>query len=465
MTNAVASYLPECQVITLKPHLNAFCDPKNLRGFIGPSQISFFFHEWLHYLHNVSTLHGLTAFANQVALWEEFRHTIAFDGLSAGSASLPAARSQVIRQQLNYLSGSRAQKQNSLPEVLDVQLLRIVDVRPEVTMLEDLEIGLTSLVCDSEFTHCDGSISRVNLKIGTNELLESLAAMLEAQLVTQLGGHETPAPVVPYHLLTVLARWRAPRLTDREVTCCGLAALQSSDPLGILLSLLDIGEVARDEGKNSLLELRKAATTALTELYVWREKTLARIEAAFPIDEPLARAIKQTVAVFRKNFVERARNPFFEYDVVADLVRDVQRMDNAIKTYGGCSVIQECLGDPDMPNRDFMYEFAFGVPDELLDLGWRKMHASFRFVTLHASKEGFSSTDSLDASRRTRCPFYRVCGYPLRTSAPYVCACTPWKSVALVGKGETTPCWYSEAVHDLRPPAAGVVDETMPIDG
>lgn len=452
MSNAVASYLPECQVITLKPHFDAFCDPDNLRGLVGAAQVSFFFHEWLHYLHNVSTVHGLTAFGNQLALWGEFRHTIAADGLSAGSADMPAARSQVVRQRLNYLLGSRAQQPNSLPGVSDARYIRIVDAEPEMTPLEGLDVGLTVVVCKAEIDHTDGSTSAVTLKIGTNEILESLAAMLEAALAIRLGGSEMPAPVAPYHLLRALARCREPRLTDSQVTYCGLAALQSSDPPRELLGLLDIAKAALDSGKDPTFEVLQAAADALEETRTWREQTLAWIELDFPVDEPLARAIKRTVAVFRKNFAERNRNPFFEYEIMAALTHDVQRLDDAIKTYGGCTVIQECVGDPDMPNRDCMYEFALGERDELLEFGWRKMHASFRFVTLHASVDGFANTASLRPRSTTMCPFYRVCCYPLRTIAREVCASVPWQSVSLIGEGKATPCWYSEAVHDLRLP-------------
>lgn len=112
---AIATYLPDCQVITLKPEFAAFDDPENLRGIQGPDQIGFFFHEWVHYLHNVSTLQGLSAFVNLVHLWHAFRNTIGADGLSAGSAVLSHELALNIRQKVMFMAATRKRGQNNLP--------------------------------------------------------------------------------------------------------------------------------------------------------------------------------------------------------------------------------------------------------------------------------------------------------------------------------------------------------------
>lgn len=57
-----ASYLPESQIITLRKDFPAFTDPEKLDGFINPEQFGVFFHEWIHFLHNISTINGFSIF-------------------------------------------------------------------------------------------------------------------------------------------------------------------------------------------------------------------------------------------------------------------------------------------------------------------------------------------------------------------------------------------------------------------
>lgn len=451
MSAASASYLADCQVITLKWDFAAFADPSKVRGVVGPTEIAVFFHEWLHYLHNVSTVLGLSAFGNQVVLWSEFRNTVDSSGLSAGSRVLTAERLQVVQQRVAFMTASRLRQQVAIPGLRDAKHLQVRQVQAVVTPLVGAEVALTVLVCQSEILQQSGTPELVEVRIGVVEILEGVAVMLEGALIRRLGGTEQPASVVPYGLLVALGRSRAPSLTPQELILCGLASLQSSDPPSELLDILDLAERASASGSSPLAALLAWTNRTLKAQEDWVEKTLALIELAFPVDEPLARAIHATVKTFRIDFAARRKNPFFEFGIIHDLAKDVQRMDDIIRSFGGCCVIQERSGDPNGVARDLMYDFALGPQDNLLEFGWRKMHASFRFVSLHTTSTGFRSTNEIVVREATKCPFYRVCLYPLRKAAPDVCACEPWKSASIPDGG--MPCWYAVAVRDMRPPS------------
>ncbi len=452
MSAASASYLADCQVITLKWDFAAFADPSNVRGVVGPTEIGVFFHEWLHYLHNVSTILGLSAFGNQVVLWSEFRNTIDSNGLSAGSSVLTTERLKVVQQRIAFMAASRFRQQDAIPGLVYVQQLQIEEVRAVETPLLGAEVALTVLVCQSEILQRSGAHERVSVRIGVVEILESVAVMLEGELIRRLGGSEQPASVIPYGLLVALGRSRAPSLTPLELALCGLASLQSSDPPGKLLEILDLAEGASFDGKDRLTALLIWTNATLKEQEEWVEKTLSLIEGVFPVDEPLARDIQATVKAFRNNFAARRKNPFFELGIVHELATDVQRMNDIIRSFGGCCILQERTGDSNCVARDLMYDLALDPHDKLLEFGWRKMHASFRFVSLHTTPTGFRSTNEIAVREATKCPFYRVCLYPLRKAAPAVCACEPWTSALLPDGG--MPCWYATAVRDMRPPAA-----------
>jgi hypothetical protein len=451
MSAAAASYLPDCQVIRLRPEFSAFSDPENPRGVHGPNEIGLFFHEWLHYLHNVSTVHGLSAFGNQVLLWTDFRHTTNASGLSAGSEGLAPQHKEIVRQRLVFLEASRKRRQGPIPGGLtDIDRFRILDVLPVVEHLLNGGAEITVLHCRAEVVGSSGESQAFEVRVGVVEILEGLAVLLEGELVRRLGGKPYQADVVPYWLLFALGRARAPSLKMGEVVLCGLTALQSSDPPGELLAIFDCAETSKRTGRDPYTDIRVRTDAILKASSSSLEETLRIIDAAFPVDEPLARAIKRTTAMYRKNFQARRSNPFFEFDVVQQLAQNVQEFNSLIQNYGACCLIQERHGEVDDPCRDLMYDFTLEDHDESLEFGLRKMHASFRFVALHAAPAGFVATSSLTPREATKCPFYTACAYPLRTSDAQVCAKEPWKSATMSTEGHV--CWYASAVRDIRLP-------------
>jgi len=451
MSAASASYLPDCQVIRLKWDFAAFADPGNIRGIVGPTEVGVFFHEWVHYLHNVSTILGLSAFGNQVALWSEFRSTIDSSGLSAGDKMVPPKRLQVIEQRVAFMTASRLRQQQAIPGLRDVRQLQIKHVQPLETPLLNTELALTVLVCKSEILQNSGAPEPVEVRIGVVEILGSVAVMLEGELVRRLGGIEQPAMVVPYGLLGALGSHLAPSLTPQKLIFCALASLQSSDPPSALVEIFELAETATAAGRDPLAVLLRWANSTLKAQEDWIETTLSDIEKAFPVDEPLARAIKATVNTFRDDFAARRNNPFFEFGIIHKLATDVQQMDDVVRGFGGCCIIQERSGEPNEVARDLMYDFALGPQDDVLEFGWRKMHASFRFVSLHTTSTGFRSTSQITLREATKCPFYSACRYPLRKVTPEVCAREPWNSASMPDGG--MPCWYATAVRDMRPPS------------
>jgi hypothetical protein len=448
MSVAAASYLPECQVITLKEHFDAFADPNNVRGIQNADELGFFFHEWLHYLHNVSTVQGLSAFANQVGHWQNFRFTIGAEGLSQGSASLSPEMQAYVRQNMAYLVASRSPKRNHLPGQIEPSRVRITAAAPVSTPIGETNASMTTIRCDAVIAQKDGYQQPISLEIGTHEILEGLAVLFETELVRRRGGTVAPTPLAPYRLLELLAKHVAPDLSLFDVTLCALGALQWSDAPGELLSMLAHGQQAHVDGASPTRALLDKALSLLSATAKWREKTLADLEARFPVDDSLSRAVKQTVANFRMNFAARAQNPFFEWELVHEVAQDPSRMDDVIRRHGACAVIQRRPGDADAIDRDLMFDIVTGPADPLLGFGWRKMHASFRFLTLHCTESGFAATRDLQLGERTKCPFYTACSYGVRKAHPEICAREPWKTLDV---GDVNgACWYHAAVAVMR---------------
>ncbi|MGF6370923.1 hypothetical protein OKW40_003673 [Paraburkholderia sp. RAU6.4a] len=196
-----ATFLPDSLVITLKPVMTALTDPGEIKGF-DKHDIGFFFHEWIHFLHNVSTLHGLTAFENAVAMWSDFRFTCDAETYSSGSAVLPSEFSFDIRQRMSYWVASRLPSRTDFPNG-PLNELRLLSAHPKSTPLPDSELSVTTMEC---FVAADEqSQDHCTVVVGTYEIIESVAWMLEDRLNTALGVIKRMADLIRSLLIAVRA--------------------------------------------------------------------------------------------------------------------------------------------------------------------------------------------------------------------------------------------------------------------
>ena len=105
---ALASYLPESMLITLSPAVSLLDSSGNLVGFRNPLSFSYFFHEYVHYLHNISTVSGIATFINTIELWRTFRVTIDDTGQSRGAAALSSSQQDHLATLRAVLHGARS---------------------------------------------------------------------------------------------------------------------------------------------------------------------------------------------------------------------------------------------------------------------------------------------------------------------------------------------------------------------
>src|SRR6266436_5318677 len=106
-STVLAGYLPQAMIIRMSAALPVYDHSSNALQFPTPAASGVLFHEYIHFLHNISTISGGAAFINTVELWRCFRPTVRPDGASIGSGTLPADRLQHLRTLLSYLAATR----------------------------------------------------------------------------------------------------------------------------------------------------------------------------------------------------------------------------------------------------------------------------------------------------------------------------------------------------------------------
>ncbi|MFL9856814.1 hypothetical protein PQR72_13950, partial [Paraburkholderia madseniana] len=305
------------------------------------------------------------------------------------------------------------------------------------------------IVCNLEIHNDRGDHFEAKVEIGAHEIVESVAYMLEERLTRKFGVTPRPLGFAPYFLLRILARHVAPTLSDECIVACGLAALQDSDPPSTLLDVLRSAERVKSNGNEPLQFIANTQSRLLHDAREWIDERLEEIETRFPNDEPMARAVKKTLATVRWNFEFRRHSPLVEFSIIDLIASDCDTLTQILAVFGGCAVLQERPGYDDDVERDVLYEFVLDADDnqELYE-GRRIMHAAFRFVALHAGRSGrLLATSEIAETLGNMCPYFTTCTLDARKENPNVCAEKPWQSVS-----KDTRCWYEHAVHIIASP-------------
>lgn len=450
LNSSVASYLPDRYLITFSPAMCVFSiDELKPRGFRGIRHISYFFHEWMHYLHNVSTVHGVASFASLVEIWSAFRWTTDERGMSSGNIDCESPELFRVRELMSHMEAARRNWGSGLPKGTqpeDVEIFGHSCRRAEV------EGGASTHLLSMFYSNRVGDRNNLEVVLGPGEILESVAYLLEKKFLDRLAAEKPdPAEVVPYHLLSVFARYISPSLSEEDVLLCGLVCLQCTDPVELLTQLLmECEQSDRADGARSEL-IQQAAIRYVQLASDTVPEWLDRLEGMFPRDESMGLAVKEAVGYMRGNFKARQSRPFFELDFIEQIRSEgVKRFDDLMnklmKAHGICSGKQEGFGFPDDVRRDALFDFAIAGQDQDLLEARRIMQASFDFVMRHFSVKGdFVPTSS---AKRRACPFYTSCEMPTRIDRQEDCKTQPWMAV------ESSPdaaCWYAQGVLQLRP--------------
>jgi hypothetical protein len=449
MSDAVASYLPETMLIHLSPNSRLFAHD-DVTYQPSALVLGYFFHEYVHYLHNISTLSGIVVFINTIDLWRSFRETFGIEGFSRGSEDLSASSRQRLKVLVSYLDAARRDNKPDLKYVWTPNILQIRSANLQNAVTQSKDCILSEVICDAVALDHDGNDERCVVRIGTLEVLECAAWLLEKRIVLALDADATVSipRIFPYRVIEALAAFIAPAISEDAVLACALAALQSSDAPEALLDILKIAARASRDGKDPIVELRGHVSTALKCSRSKLDRELQKLEQEFRGKYVFPSAMRNIVDTTRAMFELRNNDPFFELDFVSKVAAKPSAFVEMLREFVPCAVVQEHAGGRDDLQRDFLFSFRPLKEGEALDPenGLRVIHSLFHFTMAHKRDQGFIATKAT----RSCCPFYTCCDLKLRQQEPAVCREAPWLSRDWKG-WENTSCWYGAGVQATRP--------------
>lgn len=456
-STSLGSYMPEMMVIKIKKVIDALSDPENPRGFDNPDDFAVFFHEWLHYLHNISTLLGVSCLNCVVGTWHIFRETFK-DGYPCGSTLNSTANNDLLNKFYIALSSFRSRKNSDLWS--DINKNEKDFSIKNIELLKDVAIGDEGI----HFLRIGFYINNENhrgkvysLDVGTHEILESIAWQLEQMLLRRLkeklkSSSDSKPPFIPYRIGEYVIKENSRfNLSEEDVIACLLYSIQSTDPAYMLYNLL------LELKSHDFRSLHDVLANRVKEILIKNDgflKTSFNMhKEAFLVDDPIAKGLLGIIDLFEKNIDRRKKSPFFEMELIDGVVGDYGNYNNIINDYGGCLVIQERDGDEDVLGRDLMYSFDKHQYNE----HWQIFHAAFHYLKLYLRRPSgevfFVGHDKLNPSNYYKCPFYTMCSLKLREKEPHICRTKPWEAESWYKDSIEDMCWYGFAVRQTRPPA------------
>ncbi|OTG91776.1 hypothetical protein B9T24_15820 [Acinetobacter sp. ANC 4654] len=440
------SYKPDFMLIKLN---NDFSELPT-EGIQNRFLLGVFFHEWIHYFHNVSTNFGMSAFTSTASLWLYFHnvnkngktleHLEYKDSIKMFNSLLSHSREQVNSKQVRALINK-----NKFED------LEIIKVNLKKVKISE-ESYLHSLVCDIKLknkTECIGSV-----EIRPIEIFENLAYLLEKKLVESLQKNDNSqskfdtfdAPIIiPYRMVELLLNYYIQDLSEDDCIRIMLVSLQAMDSIELLIEIIKIVKCCKENNKSIEKCLIETSEKILKDnnLIKRLEEVEEWINEKFPVNDVIGKAIKSLFKIIKKNLILRYKNPFIEFDIIKLLEEKLKNFDEILKEYSCCALLIPLSYASIKDELVKSQLVVIGLSEYLED--WQQFHAAFHFIGLHIESDkdgGFKDTNEL---KNSCCPFFNVCAEEPKQKNISLCQNTPWKNYN-ADNPTVDVCWYANGV-------------------
>ena len=438
--------------IRLPPYAAFVDDDAVINETLTDATLAVFVHEYVHFVHNVSTVVGWTAYELLLDILALFTRSLD-EHARCDEKRLSADDRDSLARSLRAFAALEGARY--LPEHPSRAVgLKVVDVVDREEPLDGLNVKL----CDVEWkiTRRDGSEQNASLSVGALLIEEGVAYLLETSVreghlqSRTLSATMDDVPLFPYVAYQILCRHLAPSASPLAMARLGLIALNSNRPGAVLSGALRAYEVARSGGldDNAACEkVRDALSATISDILTRIQgRNLDALPGIYVDRGVLHDGIKQVAKWFAEGLAERQRDIWFDLDWCASDPVDRSLLEARFRRQIPCDIIQERFGANDKPERDVLLTMA---PHDLN--GVRALQAQFDFLLGHLRSAGLAST--VDGGGQP-CPFFTSCTLKLRRDEPQICAAQPWTFWQ-----RERSCWYGVAVAGSMGKLAIVIDD------
>lgn len=381
------------------------------------------YHEYIHYIHEISTMIGITQFNFEVinrSIFSEFVN-IPNTSLASEISGEKADMFNLIRKTNGALLGHTAIQ-------LDGQIIIIIK---DITLIpfkayapfyeKPLNIQIPQIVYEYANSQT-GFYGENSVLFGKFYLYEGIAHHLEQLVARRINIEPTPsAQVLPeYKLMAQIAKFILPNIDERSMLELASLSLSYFNSGEWFIHMLQ--EIASEDLyiPGYIMEMKEKVSKELAERKDDLVYTLEGIKRIFKKREAISVATNHLCDQMINGFKQRILNPVFEIDITYS-----RGLVDLVKCIPFCDMMYE-LVDED----DYMKDFAGSHLQNQLakDLQTFLCHVDYHQVSI-ANPESHC------------CPLYTFCPHKLRNAKPHQCRTKP--RLSFEDQGEFGWCNYS----------------------
>lgn len=444
----LGSYQPNNSILRLEADASFWSAPQDDRLL---ERYATFVHEYAHYLHNYSTVAGITDFCCHLYAAYYFILANTPRGRCQGSRALTPtdlARYRRLMALQQHIRGEVHQPDSSKihGDHANYRTLRLMSSTFASPLLAE---PMQRMDVVMEVTSRRGEPVEVSFALGYRLIDEAIAYNLEKLIFERAGKPtqtlEASTPSFPYKILETLIRdctKVAP--TAEQIIKIGLLALQHTDCGWGMRQLLK--------------QLKEDPAGFAPTLDHLTRKTMAQVtpevsslfaQLVDPAVKNFSGLLGEGVRYHRQlcdSFLrERQVDPFFELDLAGIRADNTAQFKDFVDRFPPCPILEMRNGQA-----HDMYFLASTEPGEEHTHMIAAFQAFGTYQRWHLSRSGVVPTNSLPD---LPCTYSGYCAVPFARDHPTVCRTKPWNSYDPTA---AKLCWFATAVANARsrPPSA-----------
>ena len=410
-------------------------------------------HEYVHFLHNISTGSGLNCFRANLWLVRLLRDCSDVEGRVVRQEPHEAQLKNLLNAAAEWnevLYGKARWVDLQPPENVRVWTFKTVHRKQWKINLSDLNHSVELVTIDVEAQTRDGIVNG-SLDIGYDFISEGVAYEVERGLYCANGKQASEinktVQAYPYLAFEALLEHLVGRPTTViERIQLGVCSLMCTSPAEALFDLAE--SLRQHQGSKPLSEgLPSSIVDGVFDQF--KENPLAilamglasELEDAFTGD--MADAAIEVKTLFQSGLALRGVNPFLE----SGFLQLSLGRDQFLAHVGGLLV--DCCIRQKKQNGEAELQWIgsglVGTDDKSMErIG--VLQAAIHYATRHLHNKKFLLTAELPS---TSCPFSGACKMEKEDGKPNDCTTRPWNRFRRIPKGQPK-CWYATAVDLFR---------------
>jgi len=402
------------------------------------------FHEYIHYLHEVSTQVGAIGFS-----LEFLRRAIISQGFNSNvdSCELPGVKDKIVRDKFvktcisnGVLMGSHDLKSNMgyFNQIKGIGSENQIFYAPVADSFQELELKIPSI--EYEFIN-NGIAYPASIKFGKFYLYEGIAYELEREYERRLNGRDRitdPLAKSEYTVLRDIARHLAPGIEKKDMLTIASLSLNYLNCGEMFIKYLEdfvkridnesVSEIIdsfRDETKESLHDSVEKLDEALNEV-------LVAVKGRYHLEN----AFKYLIRVYLNAYKVRCDMPdieitYFYEGKLSELYDTIKVCDQMYLFEEGGEYLKDIFGTT--------------LERELAE--HLKVHQAWAHY-VHSHK--VASTEDIEQHEEIKCPFYTTCHLEYRSRHEHICKSKPWRIYEVGVNNKGRQCWYGRGVMEHK---------------